>query len=50
MGEYFATVSWTRQSGETFTDNRSSRAHQWAFHHDRYIANSVTTKVEVEPA
>lgn len=31
MGQYLATVSWTRQSGEVFTDNRYSRAHQWEF-------------------
>jgi organic hydroperoxide reductase OsmC/OhrA len=31
MAEYVATVKWTRQSGEAFTDNRYSRAHQWEF-------------------
>jgi organic hydroperoxide reductase OsmC/OhrA len=31
MAEYTATVRWTRQSAEVFTDNRYSRAHQWEF-------------------
>ena len=29
--KYMAKVSWTRASGEKFTDNRYSRAHEWAF-------------------
>ena len=29
--KYRATVRWTRQSGEIFTDNRYSRGHVWAF-------------------
>jgi organic hydroperoxide reductase OsmC/OhrA len=29
--EYRATVRWTRQDGETFTDNRYSRGHVWTF-------------------
>src|SRR4249919_302371 len=31
MAEYTATVKWTRQPSELFTDNRYSRAHQWEF-------------------
>jgi organic hydroperoxide reductase OsmC/OhrA len=31
MAEYTATVKWTRQASEVFTDNRYSRAHQWEF-------------------
>ena len=31
MAEYTATVKWTRQPSEVFTDNRYSRAHQWEF-------------------
>jgi organic hydroperoxide reductase OsmC/OhrA len=31
MSEYTATVKWTRQSAEVFTDNRYSRAHRWEF-------------------
>ena len=31
MAEYTATVKWIRPSGEVFTDNRYSRAHQWEF-------------------
>jgi len=30
MAQYFATVRWERH-GETFTDNRYSRAHEWQF-------------------
>ena len=30
MAEYVATVRWERH-GETFTDNRYSRGHQWEF-------------------
>jgi len=30
MSQYVATVRWERH-GETFTDNRYSRAHEWAF-------------------
>ncbi len=29
--KYMAKVSWTRASGEKFTDNRYSRVHEWAF-------------------
>jgi organic hydroperoxide reductase OsmC/OhrA len=29
--KYEARVSWNRQSSEKFTDNRYSRAHEWAF-------------------
>ena len=31
MHKYEAKVSWTRGASEKFTDNRYSRAHQWAF-------------------
>ena len=31
MTSYEATVSWRRSAGESFTDNRYSRAHEWAF-------------------
>jgi organic hydroperoxide reductase OsmC/OhrA len=30
LSEYLATVKWERH-GETFTDNRYSRAHEWKF-------------------
>ena len=29
--EYRATVRWTRQAGEVFTDNRYGRGHVWVF-------------------
>ena len=29
--EYTATIRWTLQEGETFSDNRYSRAHRWSF-------------------
>ncbi len=29
--EYTATIRWTRQEGEDFSDNRYSRGHVWAF-------------------
>jgi organic hydroperoxide reductase OsmC/OhrA len=29
--EYRATVRWTRQDGEAFTDNRYGRGHLWSF-------------------
>ncbi|WP_434358539.1 OsmC family protein [Parasalinivibrio latis] len=31
MGNYTATVTWQRQPGEDFTDNKYSRGHIWAF-------------------
>ena len=31
MHNYEAKVSWTRGASEKFTDNRYSRAHEWAF-------------------
>jgi organic hydroperoxide reductase OsmC/OhrA len=31
MASYTATVSWKRAANETFTDNRYSRGHEWAF-------------------
>src|SRR5438045_9673130 len=29
--KYEARVTWSRQGSEKFTDNRYSRAHEWAF-------------------
>lgn len=31
MSQYTATVLWTRQTTEPFTDNKYSRAHVWSF-------------------
>lgn len=31
MSEYIANVEWSLQQGESFADNRYSRAHQWRF-------------------
>lgn len=31
MGSYIATISWTRQPDEQFTDRKYSRAHRWRF-------------------
>lgn len=31
MSHYTATVVWTRQAAEAFTDNKYSRAHVWSF-------------------
>ena len=31
MADYQATIRWQRQSDEAFSDNRYSRAHEWAF-------------------
>jgi organic hydroperoxide reductase OsmC/OhrA len=31
MSEYYAKISWQRQSNENFIDNEYSRAHQWLF-------------------
>lgn len=31
MSQYTATVLWTRQPTEAFTDNQYSRAHLWSF-------------------
>lgn len=31
MSHYTATVAWTRQPDEAFTDNQYSRGHQWQF-------------------
>lgn len=31
MGHYAVQISWNRREGETFSDNRYSRAHTWRF-------------------
>ena len=31
MADYQATIRWQRQADEAFSDNRYSRAHEWAF-------------------
>lgn len=31
MAAYTATVTWSRDASEPFTDNRYSRGHQWSF-------------------
>ncbi len=31
MANYTATLRWTRDSGEVFTDNQYSRGHEWHF-------------------
>ncbi|HXD73040.1 MAG TPA: OsmC family protein [Vicinamibacterales bacterium] len=41
---YEATVTWARQGSEKFTDNRYSRAHQWAFD------GGVTVKASSSPS
>lgn len=31
MSEYFASIIWSRKSGEGYTDNQYSRGHEWVF-------------------
>ena len=31
MADYRATIRWQRRADEAFSDNRYSRAHEWAF-------------------
>lgn len=44
MADYTATVSWQRQ-GSPFTDNRYSRAHQWAFDGGAVVPASSSPQV-----
>ena len=45
MSEYTATVSWQRQEGAVFTDQKYSRAHQWRFDGGAVVAGSSSPHV-----
>jgi organic hydroperoxide reductase OsmC/OhrA len=45
MSTYTATVVWTRQPAEAFTDNRYSRAHHWSFDGGVTVAASSSPSV-----
>ena len=47
MHNYEARVTWTRGANEKFTDNRYSRAHEWAF--DCGIALKASSSPSVVP-
>jgi len=47
MAKHEARVSWTRGATEKFTDNRYSRAHEWAF--DGGIAVRASSSPSVVP-
>ncbi|HUK34596.1 MAG TPA: OsmC family protein [Vicinamibacterales bacterium] len=47
MHKYEARVSWSRGTGEKFTDNRYSRAHEWAF--DGGLAVKASSSPSVVP-
>ncbi|GIZ53818.1 OsmC family protein [Noviherbaspirillum aridicola] len=44
MHAYQATVSWTRD-GQTFTDNRYSRGHEWSFDGGAKVAASSSPSI-----
>ncbi len=45
MSQYTATVSWSRQRGEAFVDNRYSRGHQWVFDGGTTVPASASPEV-----
>lgn len=45
MSEHSATVRWTRQDNEPFTDNRYRRAHLWEFDGGVTVAASASPQV-----
>jgi organic hydroperoxide reductase OsmC/OhrA len=45
MATYEATIRWSRQSGERFTDGRYSRAHEWLFDGGTRVAASASPHV-----
>lgn len=45
MSNYHATVSWRREPGAPFTDNRYARAHVWRFDGGAEVAASSSPKV-----
>lgn len=49
MSEYSATISWDRQHGEKFTDNKYSRAHQWSFDGGLNVAASSSPYIVPVP-
>lgn len=48
MSEYNATINWTRD-GQTFTDNKYSRVHQWSFDSGQVIHASASPNVVHTP-
>ena len=48
--EYGATVTWQRATSAKFTDNRYSRAHQWAFDGGTVVPASSSPLVVPPPA
>ncbi|MCF6299945.1 MAG: OsmC family protein [Proteobacteria bacterium] len=49
MSEYSAIISWNRQQGEKFTDNKYSRAHQWSFDGGLNVAASSSPHIVPAP-
>lgn len=47
--EYTATVAWQRRPGESFIDNRYSRAHEWRFDGGTVVPASSSPKVVPPP-
>ncbi len=45
MSHYIATINWSRQDKETFTDNRYSRAHTWQFDGGEQIKASASPHI-----
>ncbi len=45
MSTYSATISWSRQKDEKFTDNRYSRAHNWMFDGGETVKASSSPQV-----
>ena len=49
MSTYTATVQWSRQHGEAFTDRRYSRRHHWAFDGGQTVIASASPQVVRPP-
>lgn len=49
MASYEATVRWRQRPGESFTDNRYSRAHEWAFDGGAVVCASASPHIVRAP-
>lgn len=49
MSTYSATVQWSRQPGEVFTDRRYSRRHHWTFDGGQTVPASASPQVVRPP-
>ena len=49
MSTYTATIQWSRQPGEAFTDRRYARRHAWAFDGGQTVPASASPQVVRPP-